>query len=105
MKRGRHDFVVGNRRLFGSRGAIAGGVFSVVILAALNVWGLIPPVTGNASPQTRTFTLTAEEIDWELQPGNMVRAWAYNGQVPGPEIRIREGDRVQITMVNHLPVA
>jgi FtsP/CotA-like multicopper oxidase with cupredoxin domain/plastocyanin len=105
MKRGRHDFVVGNRRLFGSRGAIAGAVFSVVILVALNVWGLIPPVTGNASPQTRTFTLTAEEIDWELQPGNMVRAWAYNGQVPGPEIRVREGDRVQITLVNHLPVA
>ncbi len=55
-------------------------------------------------PQLRQFTLTAEEIDWELQPGVTVRAWAYNGQVPGPEIRVREGDHVQITLINHLPV-
>jgi FtsP/CotA-like multicopper oxidase with cupredoxin domain len=55
-------------------------------------------------PQTREFTLTAEEIDWELQPGTKVRAWAYNGQVPGPEIRVREGDRVRITLTNHLPI-
>ena len=39
-----------------------------------------------------------------MQPGTRVRAWAYNGQVPGPEIRVREGDRVRITLTNHLPV-
>ncbi|MER3484929.1 MAG: hypothetical protein C4345_02065 [Chloroflexota bacterium] len=49
-------------------------------------------------------TLTASEIDWDLQPGTTVRAWAYNGQVPGPEILVREGDRVRITLINHLPV-
>ncbi len=52
----------------------------------------------------REITLTASEIEWELQPGTPVRAWAYNGQVPGPEIRVREGDRVRITLTNHLPV-
>jgi FtsP/CotA-like multicopper oxidase with cupredoxin domain len=55
-------------------------------------------------PQTREFTLTAEEIDWEIQPGTTVRAWAYNGQVPGPEIRVREGDLVRIKLINHLRV-
>ena len=55
-------------------------------------------------PQLREFTLTASQIDWELQPGTQVKAWAYNGQVPGPEIRVREGDHVRITLVNQLPV-
>ena len=37
-------------------------------------------------------------------PGTTVRAWAYNGQMPGPEIRVREGDLVRITLRNELPV-
>ena len=37
-------------------------------------------------PQTREFTLTASEIEWDLMPGTTVRAWGYNGHLPGPEI-------------------
>jgi plastocyanin len=55
-------------------------------------------------PALREFTLTAEEIDWELAPGTTVRAWAYNGQVPGPELRVREGELVRVKLVNRLPV-
>src|SRR5215217_9109795 len=76
---------------------------------AVAVLGLIASVSlapaAADKPQTRAFTLTAEEFDWDLQPGTTVRAWGYNGQVPGPAIRVREGDRVQITLVNRLPVA
>ena len=43
----------------------------------------------------KVFELTAEVIDWEVEPGRMIKAWAYNGQVPGPQIRVREGDRVR----------
>jgi multicopper oxidase len=32
-----------------------------------------------------------------------VKAWAYNNQVPGPQIRVREGDRVGVTLTNKLP--
>lgn len=32
-----------------------------------------------------------------------VRVWAFNGRVPGPEIRARQGERVRISVVNHLP--
>lgn len=56
-------------------------------------------------PQVREFTLTAEQIEWEISPGITVQAWAYNGQVPGPEIRVREGDTVRVTLVNRLPAA
>ena len=50
----------------------------------------------------KVFELTAEEIQWETEPGRKVKAWAYNGQVPGPQIRVREGDRVRIRLVNKL---
>ena len=29
--------------------------------------------------------------------------WAYNGTVPGPELRVTQGDFVRITLINHLP--
>jgi manganese oxidase len=50
----------------------------------------------------KVFDLTAEEIQWEVEPGRMVNAWAYNGQVPGPQIRVHEGDRVRVNLVNKL---
>jgi len=51
----------------------------------------------------KVFDLTAKEIDWEVEPGRRVKAWAYNGQVPGPQIRVREGDRVRVVIKNELP--
>jgi len=61
-----------------------------------------PP--SNQEPQTREFTLTAEEFDWEIMPGVTTRAWGYNGQTPGPEIRVPEGDLVRVTLRNKLSV-
>jgi manganese oxidase len=51
----------------------------------------------------KVYDLTAEEIQWEVEPGRKVKAWAYNGQVPGPQIRVREGDRVRVNLTNKLP--
>ena len=48
----------------------------------------------------RSFTLTAETV-----PVNGQTAWTYNGTVPGPELRVTQGDRVRVTLVNHLPVS
>jgi manganese oxidase len=50
----------------------------------------------------KVFELTAKEIQWEVSPGQMVAAMAYNGQVPGPQIRVREGDRVRVILKNEL---
>ena len=52
--------------------------------------------------QVKVFELTASEISWEVAPGQNVKAMAYNGQVPGPQIRVREGDRVRVTLKNEL---
>lgn len=53
---------------------------------------------------TKKFTLVAEVIPWEVSPGEIVDAWAYNGQVPGPQIRLDIGDNVQIELTNLTPM-
>jgi multicopper oxidase len=37
--------------------------------------------------------------------GVTVRTWSYQGEVPGPEIRVRKGDTVQAMLMNRLPDA
>lgn len=54
--------------------------------------------------QVREYELIAEEFEYELMPGMTTRAWGYNGQTPGPEIRAREGDLVRVTLRNWLTV-
>jgi FtsP/CotA-like multicopper oxidase with cupredoxin domain len=51
----------------------------------------------------KVFHLTAAQVSWTTVKGNTVTAWAYNGTVPGPEIRVNQGDRVRIIVKNLLP--
>jgi len=55
----------------------------------------------DAEGPVKRFTLTAREK--RLAGG--FTAWTYNGQVPGPELRVRQGDVVEVTLVNHLTEA
>ena len=49
---------------------------------------------------TKVFDLTASVIQWEVSPGEFVDAWAYNGMVPGPWIKLDVGDQVEINVTN-----
>lgn len=55
-------------------------------------------------PQTGTpdfrFTLTAEKKQIVLASGKKIDAWTFNGLLPGPELRVRQGDLVEITLIN-----
>lgn len=53
----------------------------------------------------KEFQLTLDEIRWEYTKGKFVHAWTYNGQVPGPEFRVTEGDKVRVIVKNNLPVS
>jgi manganese oxidase len=55
-----------------------------------------------ADDGAREFHLTAERIRWETKEGSLVDAMAYNRMIPGPLIRVTEGDRVRITVENGL---
>jgi FtsP/CotA-like multicopper oxidase with cupredoxin domain/plastocyanin len=93
-------------------GGLGGGITAGMALAAGLNRGSVAvsgPATPNAlepagEPRLREFVLTASEFDWELMPGATVRAWGYDGRVPGPELRVREGDLVRVTLRNALPV-
>lgn len=49
---------------------------------------------------TRSFDLTAARLTLKLDNGKTVEAWTFNGSTPGPELRVREGDRVVVTLHN-----
>ena len=48
----------------------------------------------------REWELIAEEKTIEVAPGVKYEAWAYNGRVPGPTLRAREGERLRIHFIN-----
>ncbi|MDQ2840914.1 MAG: DUF4396 domain-containing protein [Acidobacteriota bacterium] len=51
----------------------------------------------------KVFDLNTSVIKWTILPGVTVDAYAFNGQVPGPELRFRQGDRIRINVTNRLP--
>jgi manganese oxidase len=61
------------------------------------------PLEFEMDGDVKVFRLTCSAIDWEFQPGKYAAAYAYNGVVPGPEIRVTEGDTVRIHVMNELP--
>jgi FtsP/CotA-like multicopper oxidase with cupredoxin domain len=48
----------------------------------------------------REWTIVAGDRDLEVAPGVTYPAWTYNGRVPGPTLRCREGERLRVTFVN-----
>ncbi|MBV8237796.1 MAG: multicopper oxidase domain-containing protein [Sphingomonas sp.] len=51
----------------------------------------------------KVFELRPRIVRWEILPGVPVVAYAYNGQIPGPRIHIRQGDRIRVKVINDLP--
>jgi FtsP/CotA-like multicopper oxidase with cupredoxin domain len=51
----------------------------------------------------KVFALETSIVRWTILPAVTVDAYAFNGQIPGPRIRVREGDRVRIDVRNRLP--
>jgi FtsP/CotA-like multicopper oxidase with cupredoxin domain len=50
----------------------------------------------------KVFTLWAAPVQWEISPGVVKEAMAYNGQIPGPQLQVSLGDRVRIVLQNQL---
>jgi len=85
-----------NRREFlRSSGLVVAGI-------ALGGAGLLASRRAAAAGGIREIELVARETRWELAPGKVIKAMTYNGQVPGPTLRLREGERVRITLKNEL---
>jgi len=82
--------------------------------AHLGTVGAVDPAANGFDPQlilrdfdegvvrggVREWELVAEEKEIEVAPGVKYAAWVYNGRVPGPTLRAREGERLRIRFVN-----
>ncbi len=51
----------------------------------------------------KVFNLTAAPVRWNILKDTTVIAWTYNDMVPGPLIRVTNGDKVRILLKNNLP--
>ena len=62
----------------------------------------LPSPIGERAPALVKVTLTTKELVGVLDPasGTTYRYWTFNGKVPGPFIRVRQGDTVEVTLVN-----
>lgn len=58
------------------------------------------PVTRSANGTVK-IELEAKEVLAEMAPGITFNYWTFNGTVPGPFLRVKEGDTVEITLSNH----
>jgi len=60
----------------------------------------LPPAIGKRSPQTIRVDLTTVELEGRLAEGTTFGYWTFNGKVPGPFLRVRVGDTVDVRLKN-----
>jgi nitrite reductase (NO-forming) len=60
----------------------------------------VPPRITRELPATVQVRLDVSEKEGELADGVKYKFWTFNGTVPGPMIRVREGDTVELTLHN-----
>ncbi|HCA67719.1 MAG TPA: nitrite reductase, copper-containing [Candidatus Jacksonbacteria bacterium] len=46
------------------------------------------------------ISLTAQEVVSEIAPGIYFNFWTYNNQIPGPMLRVKEGDTIEVALTN-----
>ncbi|MFN8511148.1 MAG: multicopper oxidase domain-containing protein [Thermomicrobiales bacterium] len=79
--------------------ATATPVPAAVTAARLPQPTVAPPV-GSRAAQTVTVALEAREVTGLLAEGIGYTYWTFGGTVPGPMIRVRQGDTVELTLTN-----
>jgi nitrite reductase (NO-forming) len=61
---------------------------------------VLPAPIERREPTTVKVALTTKEVQGTLADGTTYTYWTFDGQVPGPMIRVRQGDTVELTLTN-----
>jgi nitrite reductase (NO-forming) len=61
----------------------------------------IPPPITRREPTTVRVDLETMEVEAHLDDTSMFRFWTFNGKVPGPFVRVRVGDTVEVHLKNN----
>ena len=62
----------------------------------------MPPPIGDRDPMTFRVDMTAVEVNGELADGTTFRYMTFDGQVPGPMLRMRVGDTMELHIHNEI---
>lgn len=60
----------------------------------------VPPAITRTGPSEVKIELVTKEVIAEMAPGVTFNYWTFNGTVPGPMLRVKEGDMVALTLKN-----
>ncbi len=60
----------------------------------------VPPPIGNRGPEKLVVELETVELSGKLADGTTFKYWTFNGTVPGPFLRVRVGDTVEVRLKN-----
>ncbi len=60
----------------------------------------LPPPIGERAPQRVRVELEAVEVLGRIADGSSYLYWTFNGKVPGPFVRVRVGDTVEVQLKN-----
>ena len=61
----------------------------------------VPPPINRSEPAVVDIELVAREVIGEIADDIQFNYWTYNEQVPGPMLRARVGDTINLTLKNH----
>ncbi len=53
-----------------------------------------------SADKIKQLNLDVQDTNIEIAPGVPYQAWTFNGTVPGPILRVRQGDEVHVTLTN-----
>lgn len=65
----------------------------------------LPEPIARREPQRVQVELESVELEGQLADGTTYQYWTFNGSVPGPFLRVRVGDTVEVTMKNDIDSA
>lgn len=81
--------------------AWAPGTASAAAVDKINQAPIAPEIRREG--QEVFITMTAQITDIEISKGVIYNAWTFNGTVPGPVLRVKEGDTIHFTLKNMDP--
>jgi nitrite reductase (NO-forming) len=61
----------------------------------------VPKPLGNRAPQFVKYAIETVELDGRLDDGTTFTYWTFARKVPGPMLRVKAGDTVEVALTNH----
>lgn len=97
-----HDHPVAHSSGVSPSGSLSSRIYAVVdgVADIARMPTDIPPPIARREPETVSVELETIELEARLDGRTTFRYWTFNGTVPGPFVRVRVGDTVEVSLKN-----